>query len=120
MIEYALLHWKMAVPPVGSKASLLDQLKHIKKVTGKTPSQLQEYEAAKLPSELSYIYTYFLDFYNGEKFSYTELQAWQNFVGFQLSYVEAELIRQLCLERLSFDYSRQQEYIQKQQNQKRS
>lgn len=50
----------------------------------------------------------FLDFYNGDKFSYSELQAWQSYTGFELNYQEAELIRQLCLERTMFDYRRQQ------------
>jgi hypothetical protein len=108
----------MVIPPIGSKASLVDQLKHVRKVTGKTPAQLAEYEKKKLPRETSYVYLYFQDFYNGDQFSYTELQSWQQFMGFQLAYWEAELIRQLCLERLAFDYKRQQEFVQNEKGKK--
>lgn len=108
----------MAVPVIGSKASLLEQLKQVKKVTGKTPSQLAEYESKSLPRSLAYIYHYFQDFYNGDQFSYTELQSWQKFIGFELAYWEAELIRQLCLERLAFDFKRQQDYLKSQEGKK--
>lgn len=80
----------------------------MRKVTGKTPSQLAEYEANSIPQSLRYIYNFFLDFYNGDKFSYTELQSWQHYMGVELNYREAELIRQICLERQAFDYKRQQ------------
>lgn len=102
------------MPPIGASASLLDQLKKVRQVTGKTPSQLEEYESKQLPKEFAYVYLYFQDFYNGDQFSYTELQSWQKFIGFDLAYWEAELIRQLCLERSAFDYKRQQEYIKSQ------
>lgn len=80
----------------------------VRKVTGKTPSQLAEYEANSIPQSLRYIYNFFLDFYNGDKFSYTELQSWQQYMGVELDYREAELIRQICLERQAFEYKRQQ------------
>lgn len=108
----------MSVPVIGSKASLLSQLQHVKKVTGKTPSQLEIYENTKLPPHIAYIYHYFYDFYNGDQFSYTELQSWQKFIGFDLEWWETEIIRQLCLERLAFDYKRQQDYIQSQKGKK--
>lgn len=108
----------MALPPIGGKASLLSQLEHVQKVTGKTPSQLEEYQSRKLPKELAYIYLYFQDFYNGDQFSYTELQSWQHFMGFNIEYWEAELIRQLCLERTAFDFKRQQDYINSQKGKK--
>ena len=108
----------MAVPVIGSKATLLSQLRQVQKVTGKTPAQLEEFENKILPAELAYIYHYFQDFYNGDQFSYTELQSWQKFIGFELAYWEAELIRQLCLERLAFDFKRQQEYLQNQKGNK--
>jgi hypothetical protein len=108
----------MALPPIGATSSLLTQLEHVRKVTGKTPSQLEEYESKQLPKELAYIYLYFQDFYNGDQFSYTELQSWQKFIGFDLAYWEAELIRQLCLERLAFDFKRQQDYIKSQKGKK--
>lgn len=108
----------MALPPIGGKASLLESLQHVRKVTGKTPSQLAEYESKQLPKEIAYIYLYFQDFYNGDQFSYTELHSWQKFMGFSLAYWEAEIIRQLCLERLAFDFKRQQDYIQSQKGKK--
>ena len=108
----------MALPPIGSTASLLDQLKKVRQVTGKSPSQLEEYEKQQLPKELAYIYYYFQDFYNGDQFSYTELKSWQHFMGFDLVYWEAELIRQLCLERSAFDFKRQQDYLKSQKGKK--
>ena len=59
----------------------------------------------------------FLDFYNGDKFSYCELMAWQKYADVTLEYREIELIRQICLERQMFDYKRQQaelEYMKQQ------
>ena len=100
----------MHIPPIGGKSSLYDQLCNVRKQTNKTPPQLQAYEDATLPSELAYIYGYFRDFYNGGQFSYTELQSWQAFQGIKLSYNEAELIRQLCLEHLHFVTKRRQAY----------
>lgn len=98
----------MHVPPVGGKSTLYNQLCNIRKQTGKTPPQLQAYEDSKLPEELAYIYGYFRDFYNGGQFSYTELQSWQAFSKIELTYIEAELIRQLCLEHQHFTFKRQQ------------
>lgn len=108
----------MATPPIGAKASLLEQLQNVRKQTGKTPSQLAQYESQELPSELRYLFLYYQDFYNGDQFSYTELLAWQQFAGIRLSHWEAELIRQLCLERHAFDFKRQQDHIQSQTGKK--
>lgn len=102
----------MKVPPVGAKSSLYDQLSNVRKQTGKTPLQLEQYENAKISEEFTYILRYFADFYNGDQFSYTELQAWQSFTGIDLNYWEAELIRQLFLERMAFDAKRQNDYIE--------
>lgn len=100
------------VPPIGSKSSLYDNLCKVRQQTGKTPSQLEQFENVKVPEHLNYILCYFHDFYNGDQFSYTELQAWQRFAGIDLNYQEAELIRQLYLERAAFDYKRQTEHAE--------
>lgn len=102
----------MKTPPVGSKTPLLTQLQHVYKASKKKPLQLEQYEKLKPPVELDYIYRYWQDFYNGDQFSYTELQAWQQFMGVKLEYREAELIRQLSLERAVFDSNRLQQKIE--------
>lgn len=107
-----LLEWKLQSCPLGSETPTLTHLKHVRKVTGKTPSQLAEYEASSVPESLRYIYNYFLDFYNGDKFRYSELMAWQQYAGIELNYREAELIRQICLERKAYEFKRQQAEIE--------
>lgn len=102
----------MNVAPVGGKSTLYTQLVSVRKQTGKTPLQLKQYEECVIPKSLAYIYKYFQDFYNGDHFSYTELQAWESFIGFKLTYIEAELIRQLCLERTVFDAERARQTIE--------
>lgn len=100
------------MPPVNSKSCLYDNLVNVRKQTGKTPLQLEQFEKSKISEKFDYILRYFYDFYNGDQFSYTELQAWQSFTGIQLDYWEAELIRQLFLERVAFDYKRQNDYLE--------
>lgn len=107
-----LLEWKLTSCPFGSDIPTIKHLQHVKKVTGKVPSQLAEYEASSIPQSLRYIYNLFLDFYNGDKFSYTELQSWQDYLGLNFTYREVELIRQICLERQTFDYKRKQAEIE--------
>lgn len=101
----------MRTPPVGSSVSTLDHLVKVEKASGKTPAQLLTYRQTKCPSSLSYVLAYFNDFYNGHDFSYTELQSWQSFSGIKLDYCEAELMRQLCLEKEAFNFKRSQAAI---------
>ena len=68
--------------------------------------------ARPIPDSLLYIYKLFLDFYNGDKFRYSELMAWQQYAGVELNYREAELIRQICLERKAYEFKRQQAEIE--------
>lgn len=104
--------------PLGSKTPTLKHLQQVKKVTGKTPSQLAEYEASSIPESIRYIYNLFLDFYNGDKFSYSELMSWQQYMGIELDHRETELIRQICLERKAFEFRQQQAEIEHYRNQK--
>ncbi len=97
-------------PPFGSDVATIVHLRKVKKQTGKTPLQLQEFESKQAPQFLRYILDLFKDFYNGQTFSYMELESWQNVIGVEIDYVEAELIRQLCLEREAFDFKRHQEH----------
>lgn len=101
----------MRTPPHGSTVSTLDHLLRVEKASGKTPSQLLEYRKTKCPPSLEYVLAYFYDFYNGYEFSYTELQSWQSFTGVELDYCEAELVRQLCLEKEAFNFKRNQAAI---------
>lgn len=56
---------------------------------------LARYYASNIPPSLDYIYSLFLDFYNGEPFKYTEFNAWEQFKGLSLESHEKELIRDL-------------------------
>ena len=56
--------------------------------------------------------TVIITVYNGDKFSYSEFNAWQDYIGVELDFRERELIRQICLERQAFDIRRQQELIE--------
>jgi len=38
--------------------------------------------------------------------------AWQQYAGIELNYREAELIRQICLERKAYEFKRQQAEIE--------
>lgn len=111
-----MLEWGLNTAPIGSEAPLIKHLRSIKKQTGKTPPKLQEYEEKQAPSHFKYLLDLFYDFYNGQQFSYTELQSWLNLTCITLEPWEVEIIRQLCLEKDTFDSKRQLAYIKRQQS----
>lgn len=98
--------------PFGSNTPQLTHLTQVKKITGKTPPQLAAYENSSVPESLEYIYKLYLDFYNGERFSYTEFISWQKYLDIKLDYRESELIRQICLEHYAYLAERQAKYAE--------
>lgn len=107
-----LLEWAIYSCPFGSSTPTITHLNQVKKVTGKTPSQLRDYEASSVPECLRYVYKLYLDFYNGEKFTYAEFNAWKEYIGVELNHLECDIIRQICLEREAFLFRREQKRIE--------
>jgi hypothetical protein len=66
-------------------------------VTGKKPAKLVELDNTPFPEELGYLYQWFAEFYNGQPFSYSELEAWCRLTCRQLDPIEVEIMRHLVL-----------------------
>lgn len=68
-------------------------------MTGKKPAQLVTLDENQLPEELSYIYQWFAEFYSGQPFSYSELEAWCRITGRELDFIEMDVMRRLVFAR---------------------
>lgn len=63
------------------------------KVTGKQPPRLAE--APQCPEELIYIWDWYRDIFTGQTMTFNEIQSWSQLMGYELSAIEAEMIRKL-------------------------
>lgn len=84
---------KLEKPPKGSDVPLRDHLEQVYKQTGHKPKQLRE--LPDMPSELAYIFNWYLQVKGAERLTYSELQSWSGLTKTQLLPTEVEVIMQL-------------------------
>jgi len=114
-----LLEWGLLRAPTNGGSTILAQLRQVEKQTRKTPERLRQYREEQAPPHLKYLLDYWNDFYNGQPFSYIELQAWLTLSKLELEPWEIEIIRQLSLEKDAINTKAQIEAIKNRSQNKR-